>query len=88
MVGVDDPELDWGEIRALTPTLPLLQQGLPTTGIATPTRTDTAILGGFRDPEGRLPSKNTRVTSQVFADSRDRDVVRIAGTCPGPRRMC
>ena len=74
-VVVDVPETNGGGMSVLAPTLPPLRQDRQSAGMATPTQVDTDRLGGFRGPEGRLPGKETWLASQVFADSRDRDVI-------------
>ena len=63
-------------MRAPAPKLPPLRQDRPSAGVVTPPRSrDADIHGGFQAPETRLPSKVTRVASQVFAEARDKDVV-------------
>ena len=62
-------------MKAPAPKLPPLRQGRPSAGVVTPPRRDADRHGGFRAPEARLPSKGTRVASQVFTEARDKDVI-------------
>ena len=73
--GMDGPEMNGGGMRAPAPKLPPLRHDRPSVGVVTPPRRDADRHGGFRAPEARLPSKGTRVASQVFPEARDKDVI-------------
>ena len=62
-------------MRVPAPTLPPLRQDRQSAGVATPTWMDADRRGGFRAPEARLPGKETRLASHVFAEARDKDVI-------------
>ena len=71
--GVDGPEMNGGGMRVPAPKLPPLRQDRQSAGVATPPRMDADRYGGFRALEARLPGKETRLASHVFA--RDKDVI-------------
>ena len=74
-VGVDGPGMNGGGMRVPAPTLPPLRQDRQSAGVATPTRMDVDIHGGFQALEARLPGKGTRLASHVFAEARDKNVI-------------
>ena len=60
-------------MRAPAPQLPLPRQHTSVAGVVTPPRRDTDRHGGLRAPKTRLSYKGTRVTPQIFTETRDKD---------------
>ena len=73
--GVDGPEMNGGGMRVMAPKLPLLRLDRQNAGVVTPPWMDADRHGGSRAPEARLPGKETRSASHVFAEPRGKDFI-------------